>query len=127
MLLADIRVDLPAGVVEDDEKADDSLIGGVMAGEVKTVAADPEPVAWSVVRIRMEEELGFDELPEGYFRGGEHGVNISAQAEKADGLLLAPNTGMSARSFVMGREALVLPRLYHSGWDNYGGSALVLR
>lgn len=62
-----------AGVVEEGEEADDFLIGGVMAGEVETVAADGEPVGWAVVGMRTEPELGGDEIPEREFGGREHG------------------------------------------------------
>lgn len=69
--------------MKDSEVADDLRIRAVDASKVKTVAADLEPMAWSVVRIRMETELGGDELPEGDFRGGEHGVKVNRSRRKS--------------------------------------------
>ena len=57
-------------------RTDHLRIRAVDTGEVKTVAANLEPVAWSVVGVRMEAELDVDELPEGDFRG-EHGVSVA--------------------------------------------------
>ena len=63
----------PAGIVKDGEEADDFLIGGMMAGEVETVAANCLPVRRAVVGMRAETELGGDELPESEFGWIEHG------------------------------------------------------
>lgn len=57
----------PAGVVEDSEKADDFLIGGVKAGEVEAIAANGEPMGRAVVGFHIQAELGGDELPERVF------------------------------------------------------------
>lgn len=57
----------PTGVVEDGKKADDFLIGGVKAGEVKAIAANGEPMGWTVVGFHIQAELGGDELPEREF------------------------------------------------------------
>ena len=63
---------VPAGVVKDGEETDDFLIGIMMTSEVEAVAAHGEPVGRAVVGMRIEPELGGDEIPERVFGGSEH-------------------------------------------------------
>jgi len=63
---------LPAGVVEDGEKADGFDLGGVMLTETEAVAEHGHPVGGSVDGIEIEAELLANELPERDFCGREH-------------------------------------------------------
>jgi hypothetical protein len=73
----------PAGIVKDREQPDHLRIRAMDVSKVKTVAADLEPMAWSMVGVRMKAELGGDELPEGDFGVGEHWIRAVRSGSKS--------------------------------------------
>lgn len=100
----------PTGIMEQREKPDNLLVGGMMPAEIEAVAQDRAPVARAMVGVSAEAELGGDELPEWKFGRGEHVVGDTAGVIPGNTATIKPSQSAVCFDCLTKRSIAARPR-----------------